>query len=151
MDVHVSVMSPVVRCIITGENQTVLLFNELVVWEPEVPAAAGLHHWELPYGKSSCGESQVEAAQRIVYNRTGLFAQKVRRLVPKVTKHHGVVFNNNHVYFLVEDFEGSFARDEYASKKEGLFQWVEYACLSYFAIRRETLAHLKLAFEGYPE
>lgn len=149
MDMRVSTVSPMVRCIIQGENNSVLLFREScsVVDDKGI---VHLSHWDLPKGKINKNETRAIAAQRIIYNKTGLFAETVTELVVRPTRFQNVQFLDHHHYFLTQKVEGTFTRDEYKKGKEGLFQWIEYQYLSCYAVRRESMAIIRFVFEGYP-
>jgi ADP-ribose pyrophosphatase YjhB (NUDIX family) len=155
MDVRVQATSPIVRCIIIGEDDTVLLFRVAVTAAEAVecgePKIAGMGHWDLPKGAPLKKEELVSAAQRIVYSKSGLFAKEVEELCPKPTKHQQVIFHAHHHCFVVRAAEGRFSRNEYQKGKEGVFQWIEYVNLSTYAIRKETRALIRLVFEGSPE
>jgi len=133
-----------------GENNSVLLFRESVTLKDE-RGPINLSHWELPKGKINRGEDRLSAAQRIVYSKSGLLAETVEELFPKPTRFQRVVFQADHHYFVARSTQGIFSRAEYVSGKEGRFQWIEYDHLSCYAIRRETVSMLQLAFEGPPK
>ncbi len=149
MDMRVSTVSPVVRCIIIGENQSVLLFREDILLT-DSKGVVRSSHWDLPRGKINQKETAGLAAQRIVYNKSGLFAGTVEELIVRPTKFQNVSFIDHHHYFVVRDPEGVFTRNEYAKGKEGVFQWVEYEHVSCYAVRKETMAMLQVVFDGHP-
>lgn len=139
----------IVRCVLLGENDSVLFFRQ-----PVQVDGLEFSHWELPFGKLLDSDKNLEVAvSRIVYSKTGFRADKFRQIIKKSSLAHNTILHDHHKYFLVEKTEGQTFLDEHRPGRRskgkpnmGKFQWIEPALLSCYAVRKETLTVLEQIF-----
>jgi len=151
-DVAIVATSPVIRCILRGP-EGILFFREPLFFDHNGNVHVGeassqysvSSHWELPKGMILLGESLVEAAARVAYDRTMLSASVLQPVRRDPVRHHGVILRAEHFYVDMVDLAGDFTIKRFDSNKklQGTWCWIKPEFLTEYSTRKETISTIR--------